>query len=220
MRRFRRQRHDSQYLPVSGNRLDHGNHSHHQHRHRHVWLLSDPPHGWAGLWSAVGPGHQRNTSITDRSPYIYGLPSGESNDQFSAESWNGRPFKVRAMGVGNAGANAAQSVQINLYQGSSATVGSNKKIGTTGTALAAVAGGAFNWMVEATLLWDSTSQILSGSYTANIAFGTVSQFTTTTVVPNVVTSVTAAGLVFNATIVLGNGAASTVQIKEFVADRV
>jgi hypothetical protein len=178
------------------------------------------PTGGQVYGSSTGLDNNGNAAIIDRSNYITGLPSGESNDQFNSSSWDGRMFKIRAAGIGNAGANAAQTVQVNLYQGSSATVASNKKIGTTGTGLAAVAGGAFNFAIEATLLWDATSGILSGSYTSNVAFGTVSQFTTTTVVPNVVTSVTAAGLVFNATLVLGNAASSTVTLREFVADRV
>lgn len=160
-----------------------------------------------------------NPAVTDRSFYLYGTPSGENNDLFSGNSWDGRPFKVRICGIGNAGANAAQSLIVNLYQGTSTTLGSDKKIGTTGSAFAAVAGGGFNFMIEATLLWDATSQILSGSYTSNIAFGTVSQFTTTTVVPNVVTSVTASGLSFLASLTLGNAASSTITVREFVIDR-
>jgi hypothetical protein len=161
-----------------------------------------------------------NAAITARGGSQYGLPSGWSNN-----GWNtnvllpGRAFTVRLVGTGNAGANAAQSVIINLYQGTSSTVGSDKKIGTTGSALATVAGGAFNFMIEAFLLWDNTSQILSGSYTSNIAFGSASQFTTQTVVPNVVTAVTTAGLSFLGTITLGNAAASTVQVSEFVLEQ-
>jgi hypothetical protein len=153
---------------------------------------------------------------------LYGLPSGETNQGYPFDVWvaQGRLFYVRVSGVGNAGANGAQSVIINLYQGTSATLASDKKIGTTGSALATVAGGAYNFFIEATLLWDSTSQILSGSYEANIAFGSVSQYTTRTVVPNVVTSVTAAKLSFLATVTMGNAAASTAQLTEFVIERV
>ena len=160
-----------------------------------------------------------NQAITDRSQYIYGLPSGESNDQFSASSWDGRLFRVRLAGIGNAGANAAQTLQVNLYQGTSATLASDKKIGTTGTGLAAVAGGAFNFFIEATLQWDATSQILSGYYDSNIAFGSGSQFTTTTVIPNVVTGVTASGLSFLGSLALGNAASSTITVREFLVER-
>lgn len=161
-----------------------------------------------------------NPAVTGRSGREYGLPSGESNQGWNTTSLlPGRLFKVRLVGTGNAGANAAQSAIINLYQGTSATIASDKKIGTTGAALAMVAGGAFNFSIEATLLWDNTSQILSGYYTSNIAFGSTSQFTTTTVVSNVVTGVTASGLSFLGTITMGNGAASTVQLSEFSLDQ-
>lgn len=161
-----------------------------------------------------------NAAITGRGGMQYGNPSGWSNN-----GWNtnvllpGRMFRVRLVGTGNAGANAAQSVIINLYQGTSSTLASDKKLGTTGAALATVAGGAFDFFVEADLLWDNTSQILSGCYTANIAFGSTSQFTGHTVVSNVVTSVTTAGLSFLGTVTMGNAAASTVQVSEFVIDQ-
>lgn len=156
-----------------------------------------------------------NASITGRSGRTYGLPSGVSNDQFSTESWNAHPFFLRMSGIGNAGANAAQSLIFNLYQGTSATLASDKAIATTGAAFAAVAGGAFAFEIEARLLWDPTSQILSGSYQANIAFGTTSFFTVPTVITNVVTAVTAAKLSFLGTVILGNAASSTVTLKEF-----
>lgn len=163
-----------------------------------------------------------NSAITTRSGREYGLPSGESNDQFSSSSWDGRPFRVRIAGVGNAGANGAQSLIVNLYQGTSATLGSDNLVGTTGSALAAVAGGAFNYLVEATCLWDPTSQILSGGYSANIAFGSTSQFTayTTTTTAFVFTGITAAGLSFLASLKLGNGASSTITVRDFTIEKI
>lgn len=182
------------------------------------FYLSVPPASQAvGASNIIG--ENDNSSITTRSGREYGLPSGQSSNGFTTASIAaGHPFKVRVSGTGNAGAVALQTVQVNLYQGSSATVGTNKKIGTTGTGLAAVAGGPFNFYIEATMFWDVTSGILSGSYTANIAFAATSQFTTSTVSPTVVTSVTAATLVFNATLAIGVAASSTIQLTEFVID--
>lgn len=163
-----------------------------------------------------------NAAIVTRSGREYGLPSGESNDQFSSSSWDGRPFKVRVAGVGKAGHNGAQTLLFNLYQGTSTTLSSDKIIGTTGAAYAIAQSSvdvSFNFLIEATLLWDPTSGVLSGFYTGNIAGGTTSQFVTTTVVPNVVASVTAAGLSFLASVTLGNAASSTVTIREFVVDK-
>jgi hypothetical protein len=70
------------------------------------------------------------------------------------------------------------------------------------------------------LQWDSVSKVLSGSYSANIAGGTTSQFTTSTVITNVVTAVAASGLSFLATVTLGNAASSTVQLSEFVVEKI
>jgi hypothetical protein len=161
-----------------------------------------------------------NPAITGRSGREYGLPNGNSNEGFTTAVLDpGRIFYVRFVGTGNAGANAGQTLVVSLYQGTSTTLGSDKKIGSTGAAYAAVAGGPFNFYVEAALLWDSTSQILSGSYEANIAFGTGAQYTTKTVIPNVVTAVTDAKLSFLGTIALGNAASSTIQLSEFVIDQ-
>lgn len=179
------------------------------------------PAGGSVFGANTGLDVNSNPAITERSAALYGLPSGQSNDQFSSSSWDGRPFRIRVAGVGNAGANGAQTVQVNLYQGVSTTVATNKAIATTGTGLAAVAGGAFNFLIEATLLWDATGQVLSGSYTSNISFVTpTSQFTAPTVVTNVVGALTASLLSFNATLKLGNGASSTIQLREFSLDRI
>jgi hypothetical protein len=185
-----------------------------------VNLYVTAPSGGSIRGSRTSLDYNGNPAVIQRGGYITGLPNGESNDEFNSSSWDGRVFKVRVAGIGNAGANAAQTVQINLYQGSSSTVGTNKAVGTTGTGLAAVAGGAFNFFVEGTFMWDATSGILSGSYQSNVAFAAVSQYTAPTVITNVVTSVTAATLVFNATLKLGNGASSTVTLREFLVERV
>lgn len=180
------------------------------------------PVGGSVLGSATKLDVNANASVLDRSGMVYGVPSGVSNDLFSSSSWDGRPFKVRICGTGTAGHNAAQTLIFNLYQGTSATLGSDKLIGTTGAAYAIAQGASnvsFNFLIEATLTWDATSGVLSGFYTGNIAGGTTSQFVTTTVVPNVVGSVTSAGLSFIASVTLGNAASSTVQVKEFVIDR-
>ena len=174
------------------------------------------------LGSQTGLDVNGNSAVIERSVREYGLPSGVSNDQFSSSSWDGRPFKVRIVGTGTAGHNAAQTLLFNLYQGTSSSVASDKIIGTTGSAFAIAQSSSnvsFNFMIEASLLWDATSGVLSGSYTSNIAGGTTSQFVTPTVVPNVVTAVTTAGLSFLATVTLGNAASSTVTVKEFVIDR-
>jgi hypothetical protein len=271
-----------------------------------------------------------NASIIGRSYREYDLPSGESNDQFSSDSWNARPFKVRISGIGNAaaqlaapvnatfstattggtltdlttyyyrvaavnaqggtslastetsletgnsGANtntltvkwaavtgatsykvygrttggelfmatvaaptlqfvdtgsitpsgalptsATSNVTFNLYQGISSTLGSDTVIGGIAATAIATSGGAFNFLIEAELLWDPTSKILSGFYLSNIGYGSSSSFTTTTVVTNVVTTVAPASLSFLASVIFGfASSANSVAVREFVLEKV
>jgi hypothetical protein len=180
------------------------------------------PSGGQIFGATTGVDYNGNPAITDRSNYMTGLPSGESNDQFNSSSWVGRKFRVRIAGTGTAGQNAAQTILFNLYQGTSATLGSDKIIGTTGAAFAIAQSGsnvAFSFWIEADLIWDG-SALLSGSYTANVSGGTTSQIKTVTVLPNLPAVTTTAGLSFLATITLGNAASSTVQVSEFLIDRV
>jgi hypothetical protein len=187
------------------------------------------PGGGSILGSSTGLDVNANFAVIERSAREYGLPSGETNDQFSSSnasgavgSWDGRPFRVRICGVGTAGHNAAQTLIFNLYQGTSASLASDHAIGTTGAAYAIAQSSSnvsFNFMIEATLVWDLTSGVLTGSYTSNIAGGTTSQFTGPTVVTNVVGSMTSATLSFLASVTLGNAASSTISIREFVVDK-
>lgn len=271
-----------------------------------------------------------NPATIGHSKREYGLPSGESTDQFSSSSWDGRPFKVRITGkgvsaaqlaapvndtfttattggtlldttayfyrvaavnaqggtslasaqtsitTGNSTANtntvtvkwlavagavsynvygrttggelfmanvaaptlqfvddgsitpagalptsATSAVTIQLYQGLSATLGSDKSLGTTGAVPVSTGGGNFNFELEATLMWDATSQILSGSYTANVGYGSSSSFTTDTVVTNVVTALPLASLSFLGTATFGfASSANTIQLEDFSLDRI
>ena len=168
-----------------------------------------------------------NAASLRRSGREYGLPSGESNDQFVAgntsgavNAWDGRLFKIRLCGTASLG--AGQTIIFYLYNGAATVVGtSGNRVGSTGSAYPAATGsGAANFLLEFTGLWDATSQILSGSYTANIANATTSQFTLPTVITNVQTSVAAAGLTFCAGVKLGTTTATTISVREFVVERI
>ena len=160
-----------------------------------------------------------NASITRRSGREYGNPSGVSNDQFSSNSFNALGFKIRLSGYASLG--ATQTAIVYLYNGAATVVGtSGNRVGLTGSAYPG--GGTSttpsNFLLEFNGLWDPTSQILSGWYTANIANGSTSQFTAPTVITNVQTSVTAAGLTFCAGLKLANTTSSTIQLREFVVE--
>ena len=162
-----------------------------------------------------------NPSVTARSGREYGVPSGVSNDQFSSNSFNALAFKVRLSGYASLG--ATQTAIIYLYNGAATVVGTaGNRVALTGAAYPS--GGTSttpsNFLLEFTGLWDPTSQILSGYYSANIANGSTSQFTTTTVITNVQTSVAAAGLTFCAGLKLANTTSSTIQLREFVVEKI
>lgn len=178
------------------------------------------PTGGQIYGSSTGLDNNSNSAIIDRSNYMYGLPSGESNDQFNSGSWTGRGFKIRLAGTASLG--VTQTAIFYLYNGAATVVGTaGNRIASTGAAYpsAGTATTPSNFLLEFTGLWDPTSQILNGWYTATIANGTTSQFTTTTVITNVQTSVTAAGLTFCAGIKLANTTSSTISVSEFVIDR-
>lgn len=162
-----------------------------------------------------------NPSIARRSGREYGAPSGVSNDQFSSNSFNALAFKIRLSGVATLG--ATQTAIVYLYNGAATVVGTaGNRVALTGAAYPS--GGTSttpsNFLLEFTGLWDPTSQILSGYYSANIANGTTSQFTTTTVITNVQTTVAAAGLTFCAGLKLANTTSSTIQLREFVVEQI
>ena len=161
-----------------------------------------------------------NPSIAHRSGREYGVPSGVSNDQFSSNSFNALGFKIRLSGVASLG--ATQTAIIYLYNGAATVVGTaGNRIALTGAAYPS--GGTSttpsNFSLEFNGLWDPTSGILSGWYTSNIANGSTSQFTAPTVITNVQTSVTAAGLTFCAGLKLANTTSSTIQLREFVVEQ-
>jgi hypothetical protein len=178
------------------------------------------PSGGKILGSSTPFSINANDAILGRSGREYGQPNGETNDQFSSASWDGVQFRIRLSGVASLG--ATQTAIFYLYNGAATVVGtSGNRIALTGAAYPS--GGTSttpsNFVIEFTGLWDPTSQVLSGCYTSNIANGTTSQFTTTTVITNVQTSVTAAGLTFCAGIKLANATASTVSVREFLVEK-
>jgi hypothetical protein len=115
---------------------------------------------------------------------------------------------------------ATSDVTLNLYQGTSTTLSGDHAIGTTGAVAIATAGGAFNFLIEATLLWDATSQTLSGGYTANIGYGSSSHFVGPTVVTNVVGSLPIASVAFLGSVTFGfASSANSVTLREFTIDK-
>jgi hypothetical protein len=179
------------------------------------------PTGGQVYGASAGLDINANQAITDRSNYIYGLPSGESNDQFNSGSWTARAFKIRLSGTASLG--ATQTAIFYLYNGAATVVGTaGNRIASTGAAFPS--GGTSttpsNFWLEFTGLWDPTLQTVSGFYSSNVANGSTSQIVAPTVITNVQTSVAASGLTFCAGVKLANTTSSTISVSEFVIERV
>jgi hypothetical protein len=124
---------------------------------------------------------------------------GETRPFFNSNSFNNRPFRVRAVGQIVGGGTTATSIAATLVLYAALT---NTATVTSGTAIATVGSGAVlgnvsaNWLIECELMWDSVSQSLSGYKTAffgNTTVGTYAASATS------VTSVTIANLNFGLT---------------------
>lgn len=147
---------------------------------------------------------------------------GSNAPYFTSDSFNlGRPFKVRVNGTFNSGV-AANDIQIGLYLGTSATLGSNSVISigaTTGTAgkFGVVAG---HFSTEFYLIWDVTSGKLDGIL-ENAIIG-ASGVTGTVIAPVALTQTSAAApanLNFVASVKFNvANAANAVQISEFTLE--
>ena len=96
------------------------------------------------------------------------IPNNLGKPYFTSDSFNGRAFKVRAQGTFTSGV-ASNDLQIALYLGTSATVGSDLEITsvTTGTSgnFGAVSG---NFILEALLIWDLTTAKVNGLITDGV----------------------------------------------------
>lgn len=136
-----------------------------------------------------------------------------SSPTYTNDLVDGRQFKIRVVGVSTVSASTA--VQIGLYNGSSSTVASDTLIAISASYTITTAS-TVNWVVEANLIWDSTSQKLNGyfnstvnnTYTANAAITSVSSLSVTNLqfIPSITYATANAGNVW--------------QVKEFLFETV
>jgi hypothetical protein len=155
-----------------------------------------------------------------------GLWTGPGTD-IAGSAYDGHVFKVRVAGKFFTG--ASSTFLTALYQvpativtaGTSATAANDQAI-VAGTASSAVTG-AGNFVLEATLLWDSVSQTLGGFISESLAggalAGTIGTVTTVRTVP-FTTAGGVNGLNFIPFFTFGTAnAANTVTVTEFFVDR-
>lgn len=155
-----------------------------------------------------------NPTIIGQGTQPYGPYEGSNAPFYNSGSFDGRPFRIRITGTATSAAAASQTLQFKLYLGTS-------KAGTSLIALPAAAftgvatAGTYSFLLDATFLWDSTSQLLNGYATINIG-----NVTSTNVAITQATAVTLANLQFNASFTTAVAGSVALTVKDFSMDLV
>lgn len=96
-------------------------------------------------------------------------PRGTNPPYFNASTFDGgRPFKLKAFGKAHVAATqTAKTINVALYQGVDTTLSNDNALytstqgtSTLGSSAAGLTAGDYNWALEFTMVWDSTSQSL------------------------------------------------------------
>ena len=183
------------------------------------------PTGNATSNTLVGAGspveYNQNSAISSQS---YGRKSGVFTEApyFSATTFDsGRPFKIRVVGtaVVNKVTTTAvtNSVVISLYSGSAITATYKVATVTAGISNSSTtANSTGQFLLEALVQWDSTTQKLSGYFDGQVG----NTLTAPTALSNAAPVTTAAGLVFAPTATFGHVEGGSVSISEIAVDQV
>jgi len=129
---------------------------------------------------------------------------------------NGVPFLVRICGLATPASNAGNTLTIILYNGDDK---GDTAIATTGAVPQATTTTAKAFIVEAELVWNSTSQTIVGQYWFQMAGSSGTTYTTWATLTAPGTSVTAAALHFCASATWGDAVGGVVAVSEFSASR-
>lgn len=143
---------------------------------------------------------------------------GDSNPPFNSGLFDSsKPFQVRIAGLATPASNAGNTLAIILYLG---TTKSGTALGTTAAVPQASTTTAKGFIMEAELLWDSTSQAVTGQYWFSLpgTSGTVySTWKTLAAAGSAITAVS--GLTFCASATWGNAVGGVVAVSEFSISR-
>lgn len=140
---------------------------------------------------------------------------GAEAPYFSATTFDvGRPFRVRVVGNVTLNAGAGNTFTVSLYRGTSATVGSDVKIGALTAGGTPSTSGIF--LLEAIVQWDSTAQVLNGWYQGQ----SCNTLTAAAALTNAASVTSVANLNFVVSGTFGNAGGGTANISEFSIEQV
>lgn len=165
----------------------------------------------SGIGGSVAPlGPNTNASLIYRTGR-QGVPVNSSQPAHNSGSFDGRPFLLRIAGVATPASNAGNTLAIKLYCGTSK---SGTNLATTGAVPQATTTTSKNFILEAQLLWDSTSQVVNGQFWFNVPGTSGTTYTTWAALSNTATSIALTGMNFCASVTWGNAIGGVVAVSE------
>jgi hypothetical protein len=136
------------------------------------------------------------------------------------------PFRYRWVGRGSAVANAGNTLTLRVYQGVTPQATTGGVIGTAGNivattaAIATASSANLSFLIEVTMAWDSTQQLLHGWFLTSVLYNNVTTFTTSSALSHNTSVTTAAGLSFFPTVQWGNAVGGTIVSTETAMEQV
>jgi len=157
-----------------------------------------------------------NPAIITKGLQFYGAPDGSTAPYFNSSSFDSaRPFTLQLGGVATVVTGAGNSLQFKIYQGTSATIGSDTIFATVGAFTAATTGN-LQFDITVRCQWDSVSQSLTGVLSGSWFYSGGTKNIITTAVTSVITSLTTpSALSFLPSVTFGAAAGGTVSVSEW-----
>jgi hypothetical protein len=170
------------------------------------------PLGTAIAGSASPQNPSVNAALIGSTGRYYGLPTGASRPSHTATAFESRPFLVRITGLATPASDAGNTLAVILYLG---TTKSGTAIGTTATVAQATTTTAKHFIMEAQLMWDSTSQAVTGQYWFSLPGTSGTVYSTWKTLASAGSTIALTGLNFCASATWGNAVGGVVAVKEF-----
>jgi hypothetical protein len=145
------------------------------------------------------------------------IPDGVNAPYFNSSSFDsGRPFTLRLIGTGSAAANAGNTLSIKIYQGTSATLGSDTPFVTAiPNTFTTVTAATLRFDIAVRCQWDSTSNTLTGVLSGSTLYNGTAALIATATAAVITTLATPSVLSFLPSITWGNAVGGTINIGEW-----
>jgi hypothetical protein len=167
-----------------------------------------------GIGGSVPPlNFSDNAALINRTGRTWSRPWASGQPAHNSQSFDsGRQFLIRWTGVATPASNAANTLTLTMYNGTSKSGTSLCTTGAlTGTETSTQAGA---FVMEAQVQWDSVGQILGGQFWYQVLAGATESYHVLAAT-SYVTAVTLANLNFVITAKWGNAAGGTIASSEF-----